>query len=101
MNRKIHLALSAEEQTLTMTYTWFNPANRTANGSSVYAKVSGGPSLEGSWKMLKRNEEPDTMTIVFPVPGQMYVYIDPIDNTWAGPTDGTSRRCRVRCLPRE
>ncbi|MGA7222966.1 MAG: hypothetical protein WBX16_08920 [Candidatus Acidiferrales bacterium] len=89
VNRKIHLALSAEEQTLTMTYTWFNPANRTANGSSVYAKVSGGPGLEGSWKMLKRIEEPDTMTIVFPVPGQMYVYVNPIDNTWAGPTDGT------------
>ena len=29
------------------------------------------------------------MTIVFPVPGQMYVYVNPIDNTWAGPTDGT------------
>ena len=39
--------------------------------------------------MLKRIEEPDTMTITFPVPGQMYVYIDPIDNTWAGPTDGS------------
>ena len=89
VTRKIHLALSAEGQTLTMTYTWFNPANRTANGSSVYARVSGGPGLEGTWKMLKRIEEPDTMTITFPVPGQMYVYIDPIDNTWAGPTDGT------------
>ena len=31
VTRKIHLALSAEGQTLTMTYTWFNPANRTAN----------------------------------------------------------------------
>ena len=29
------------------------------------------------------------MTIAFPVPGQMYIYVDPIDNTWAGPTDGT------------
>ena len=29
------------------------------------------------------------MTIAFPAPGQMYIYIDPIDNTWAGPTDGT------------
>jgi len=89
VTRKIHLALSSEAETLTMTYTWFNPANRTANGASVYARVSGGPSLEGSWKMVKRIEEPDTMTIAFPVPGQMYVYIDPIDNTWAGPTDGT------------
>lgn len=89
VTREIHLVLSAEGQTLTMTYTWFNPANRTANGSSVYARVSGGASLEGSWKMLKRIEEPDTMTIAFPVSGQMYVYIDPIDNTWAGPTDGT------------
>jgi len=89
VTRKIHIVLSAEGQTLTMTYTWFNPANRTANGSSVYTRVSGGPSLEGSWKMLKRIEEPDMMTIAFPVSGQMYVYIDPIDNTWAGPTDGT------------
>jgi hypothetical protein len=89
VTRKIHLALSAEGQTLTMTYIWFNPANRTANGSSVYARVSGRPGLEGSWKMLKRNEEPDTMTIAFPAPGQMYIYVDPIDNTWAGPADGT------------
>ena len=89
VTRKIHLALSAEGQTLTMTYTWFNPANRTANGSSVYTRVSGGPGLEGSWKMLNRIEEPDTMTIIFPAPGQMYIYVDPIDNTWAGPTDGT------------
>jgi hypothetical protein len=89
VTRKIHLALSAEGQTLTMTYTWFNPANRTATGSSVYTRVSGGPGLEGSWKMLKRIEEPDTMTIAFPAPGQMYIYVDPIDNTWAGPPDGT------------
>ncbi len=89
VTRKIHLALSAEGQTLTMTYTWFNPTNRTAAGSSVCTRVSGGPGLEGSWKMLKRIEEPDTMTIAFPVPGQMYIYVDPIDNTWAGPTDGT------------
>lgn len=89
VTRKIHLALSAEGQTLTMTYTWFNPANRTATGSSVYTRVSGGPGLEGSWKMLKRIEEPDTMTIAFPAPGQMYIYVDPIDNTWAGPADGT------------
>jgi hypothetical protein len=89
VTRKIHLALSAEGQTLTMTYTWFNPTNRTAIGSSVYTRVSGGPGLEGSWKMLKRVEEPDTMTIAFPAPGQMYIYVDPIDNTWAGPADGT------------
>ncbi|MGC1620184.1 MAG: hypothetical protein WA765_16965, partial [Candidatus Acidiferrum sp.] len=89
VTRKIHLALSAEGQALTMTYTWFNPTNRTATGSSVYTRVSGGPGLEGSWKMLKRVEEPDTMTIAFPAPGQMYIYVDPIDNTWAGPADGT------------
>ena len=29
------------------------------------------------------------MTIAFPAPGQMYIYVDPIDNTWAGPADGT------------
>ena len=29
------------------------------------------------------------MTIAFPAPGQMYIYVDPIDNTWAGPPDGT------------
>jgi hypothetical protein len=89
VTRKMHLALSPEGQTLTMTYTWFNPTNRTATGSSVYTRVSGGPGLEGSWKMLKRIEEPDTMTIAFPAPGQMYIYVDPIDNTWAGPADGT------------
>ena len=89
VTRKMNLALSAEGQTLTMTYTWFNPANRTATGSSVYTRVSGGPGLDGSWKMLKRIEEPDTMTIAFPATGQMYIYVDPIDNTWAGPADGT------------
>lgn len=89
VTRKIHVQLSDDGQTLTMNYTWFNPGNRTAKGSSVYGRVSGGPGLEGTWKMTKRVEEPDTMTITFPVPGQMYIYVDPIDNTWAGPTDGT------------
>ncbi|MGB0034104.1 MAG: hypothetical protein WBP79_01360 [Candidatus Acidiferrales bacterium] len=87
--RKIHLVLSSDGETLTTTYTWFNPGNRTAEGSSIFSRVSGGPGLEGTWKMVKRIEEPDTLTVAFPVPGQMYMYVDPIDNTWAGPTDGT------------
>lgn len=87
--RKIHLALSPDGQTLTTTYTWFNPGNRTAQGSSIFTRLSGGPGLEGTWKMVKRIEEPDTLTIAFPVSGQMYMYVDPIDNTWVGPTDGT------------
>jgi hypothetical protein len=87
--KKTHLSLSADGQTLTTSYTWFNPRNRTAEGSSIYVRVDGGPGLQGSWKMVKRIDEPDVMTIAFPVPGQMYIYVDPIDNTWAGPTDGT------------
>jgi hypothetical protein len=87
--RKIHLELSLDGQTLSTTYTWFNPGNRTAQGSSIFRRVSGGPGLEGTWKLVKRIEEPDTLTIAFPVPGQMYMYVDPIDNTWVGPTDGT------------
>lgn len=40
--------------------------------------------------MVKRVENvQDTLTIAFPVPGQMYMYVDPIDNTRAGPMDGT------------
>lgn len=89
VTREIHLALSSDGQTLTTTYTWFNPGNRTAQGSTIFSRVSGGPGLEGTWKMVKRVEEPDTLTIAFPVPGQMYIYVDPIDNTWAGPMDGT------------
>lgn len=87
--RKIRLALSSDGQTLTTTYTWFNPGDRTAPGSTIFIRLSGGPGLEGKWKMIKRIEEPDILTIAFPVPGQMYMYIDPIDNTWAGPPDGT------------
>jgi hypothetical protein len=87
--RKIHLTLSQDGRTLTTTYTWFNPRNRTAQGSSIFSRLSGGPGLEGTWKLVERREEPDTMTIAFPVAGQMYTYVDPIDNTWVGPTDGT------------
>jgi hypothetical protein len=87
--RKIHFALSPDGQTLTTTYTWFNPGNRTAQGSTIFTRLSGGLRLEGTWKLVKRIEEPDTLTIAFPVPGQMYMYVDPIDNTWVGPTDGT------------
>ena len=89
VTREIHLALSPDGQTLTTTYTWFNPGNRTAQGLTVFSRVSGGPGLEGIWKSMKRVEEPDTLTIAFPVSGQMYMYVDPIDNTWAGPMDGT------------
>lgn len=87
--RKIQVVLSSDGATLAWTYTWFNPGNRIAQGNSILNRVSGGPGLEGTWRVVKRVEEPDTFTIAFPVRGQMYIYIDPVDNTWAGPTDGT------------
>jgi hypothetical protein len=87
--REIQLRLSPDNQTLTTTYTWFNPGDRTARGSTIFTRVSGGPGLDGSWKIVQRVEEPDTLTIAFPAPGQLYLYIDPIDYTWAGPLNGS------------
>jgi hypothetical protein len=89
--REIHLVLLPDGQTLNTTYSWFNPGNRTAQGETVFSRISGGPGLEGSWKVVKRVEEPDVFYIAFPAPGQLYIYIDPMDYTWAGPSDGTFR----------
>jgi hypothetical protein len=89
--REIHLVLSSDGQTLKTNYTWFNPGNRTAQGERILSRISGGPGLEGSWKVVKRTEEPDSFYIAFPAPGQLYIYIDPMDYTWAGPLDGTFR----------
>jgi hypothetical protein len=89
--REILLVLSPEGRTLNTTYTWFNPGNRTAQGETLFSRVSGGPGLEGSWRVVKRVEEPDIFYIAFPAPGQLYVYIDPMDYIWAGPLDGTFR----------
>lgn len=88
VTRKIQLILSADGQTLTSTHTWFNPGNRTAQGSTVFSRVSG-TGLEGTWRIVQRVEEPDTLTIVFPAPGQLHLNIDPIDYTWTGSMDGT------------
>jgi hypothetical protein len=60
--KKIHFVLSPDDQTLTTTYTWFNGGNRTAQGASIFTRLSGGPGLEGTWKMVKRVEEADTVT---------------------------------------
>lgn len=92
---EIHLVLAPDGQTLSTTYTWFNPGNRTAQGETTFSRISGGPGLEGSWKVVKRVEEPDVFYIAFPAPGQLYFYIDPMDYTWAGPLDGTFRS--VQC----
>ena len=54
VTREIHLALSSDGQTLTTTYTWFNPGNRTAQGSTIFSRVSGGP---GSGRNLEDGEE--------------------------------------------
>ena len=89
--REIHLVLASDGQTLNTTYTWFNPGNRTAQGETRFSRISGGPGLEGSWKVVKRVEEPDVFYVAFPAPGQLYIYIDPMDYTWAGPLDGTFR----------
>lgn len=89
ITRKINLALSSDRQTLTTTYTWFNPGNRMAHGSTAYTRTSAGLGLEGTWKVVKSVADPDIVTLAFPVPGQMYFYLDPDGATWAGPTDGT------------
>ena len=89
--REVHLVLSPDGQTLTTTYTWFNPGNRTAQGKTIFSRISGGSGLWGSWKVVNRVEEPDTFYIAFPAPGQLYIYIEPMDYTWAGPMYGTFR----------
>jgi hypothetical protein len=91
VTREIQLSLSADDQTLTSTYTWFNPASRTAKGSAVFSRVAGTSGIEGTWRVVKRVEEPDTLTIFFPAPGQLHLNIDPIDYTWTGSMDGAFR----------
>ena len=99
VTREIQLILSADGQTLTSTHTWFNPGNRTAKGSTVFSRVSGTSGLEGTWRIVKRVEEPDTLTMVFPAPGQLHLSIDPINYTWTGSMDSTFQPVHCPMLP--
>jgi hypothetical protein len=89
LRRKMRVELSADGQTLQTTYTWFNPGNRTARGSETFTRLSGTSGLEGTWHSVQRVEEPDYLYIALPAPGQMYQFLDPSEETWAGPLDGT------------
>ncbi len=87
--RKAHRVLSADGNTLIVTFIDLRPDGGTDESSNTYTRVSGGPGLAGTWKDVRAKVPSETISISVPSPGQI-VYEDPgYKLKVAGPTDGT------------
>lgn len=65
VTREIQLSLSADGQTLTSTYTWFNPANRTAKGSTVFLGFRGRLASRAHGEWSRESKSPTRSRLFF------------------------------------
>lgn len=96
---KTKISLSADSKTLNETYTEYRPDGSTSEGSDVYARVSGGPGLAGTWKDVKAKASSDSFSISVPASGQYKIDFPSYKASVAGSTDGTPAAATGPILP--
>jgi hypothetical protein len=87
---KSHRQLSADEKTLTMTFTGTQPDGSALNEELVYERVSGTKGLLGKWKSIKVQENaPPSFIVSSPAAGSLRFEIRETKTTAEGAADGT------------
>ena len=86
---KSHRMISADGTTLTSNYTQYRPDGTTAQGATVYKRLSGSTGLAGKWKDVKVQATDDTMQVMVPAAGHYEIMSPAYKSSVTGMTDGT------------
>lgn len=88
---KSHRQLSADEKTLTMTFTGTRPDGVAFHEEDVYDRVSGSAGLIGTWRSVKVSEPngPHQFVITSPSPGVVHYEVPDMKASAEGHTDGS------------
>lgn len=88
---KSHHVLSADDKTLTMTFTGTRPDGTAYREEDVYERVSGSAGLIGTWRSVKVSEPggPRQFVISSPAPGVLHYDVPDMKATAEGRTDGS------------
>ena len=88
---KSHRQLSADEKTLTITFTGTRPDGTAFRDEEVYDRVSGTTGLIGTWRSVKVSEPngPREFVIASPAPGVVRYEVPDMKATAEGRTDGS------------
>ncbi len=96
---KSHKMLSADGSTLSSSWTEYRPDGTTAQGSTVYKRVTGSAGLSGKWKDVKVQATDDTMKIMIPAMGRYEIVSPAYKSSTMGMTDGTPAPIKGPTVP--
>lgn len=88
---KSHRELSADGNTLTITFTGNQPDGKAFNDKEVYTRTSGTTGLAGTWRSIKVTNPggPQTFEITSPSAGVLHTEIPDMKATTEGRLDGS------------
>ncbi len=96
---KSHRTISADGSTLSSAFTQYRPDGTTAQGNTVYKRVSGSTGLAGKWKDVKVQATDDLMQVTVPSAGHYEIMSPAYKSSVAGLTDGTPAPMKGPTVP--